>query len=83
MFDAVEIQPFDLPGFDSGDDVITDFGTGDRIDLRGHFEATTFADLQGGGEPVRRRHRARGSARTRSGSRTSPLNELSAGMFLF
>jgi Ca2+-binding RTX toxin-like protein len=48
VFRAVKIQPFNVPGFDSGHDVITDFGTGDRIDLRGHFEATTFADLKAG-----------------------------------
>ena len=48
VFKAIERGPFGSPGFDSGDDVITDFSrsSGDKIDLRGHFEATTFAELK-------------------------------------
>lgn len=48
VFEAVEFGWFGTPGHDSGADVISDFGAGDRIDLRGHFEATDFADLAAG-----------------------------------
>jgi hypothetical protein len=46
--ELVERGPFGSPGFDAGFDRITDFSrsSGDKIDLRGHFEATTFAELK-------------------------------------
>ena len=46
MFHAIELGGFDVPGYDSGQDVVADFGAGDRVDPRGHFEATSFAELK-------------------------------------
>jgi Ca2+-binding RTX toxin-like protein len=46
VFEAAELPPFGVPGYDSGDDVITDFASGDRIDLTRHFEATTFGEIK-------------------------------------
>ena len=82
VFDAIDILPFGVPGYDSGDDVITDFGTGDRIDLRSHFEATSFAELRAGASQFG------DDTVLRLGEDTIrledvALNELSAGMFLF
>jgi Ca2+-binding RTX toxin-like protein len=50
VFKASDFDGLGQDPFDSGADRITDFnrGEGDRIDLRGHFEATTFADLRAG-----------------------------------
>ena len=84
VFEAIEFGPFGAPGFDSGDDVITDFSrnAGDRIDLRGHFEATSFAELRAGASQFG------DDTVLRLGEDTIrledvALNELSAGMFLF
>lgn len=82
VFSAIEFGWFGTPGFDAGQDVIGDFGVGDRIDLRGHFEATTFADLRAGASQFG------DDAVLRLGDDTIriedlALNELSAGMFLF
>ena len=48
VFEAIDLQHFGTPGYDAGDDVISDFGPADRIDLSRHFEATSFADLKAG-----------------------------------
>ena len=48
VFVAIERGPFGSPRLDSGFDRITDFSrsSGDKIDLSGHMEATTFAELK-------------------------------------
>ena len=68
--------------FDSGFDCVTDLGAGDRIDLTGHFEATTFAALRGEASQFGT------DTHLRLGEDTIviedvALGELSAGMFLF
>jgi Ca2+-binding RTX toxin-like protein len=82
VFSAIEFGWFGTPGLDAGQDVIGDFGVGDRIDLRGHFEATTFADLRAGASQFG------DDAVLRLGDDTIriedlALNKLSASMFLF
>jgi Ca2+-binding RTX toxin-like protein len=68
--------------FDSGFDRITDFGTGDRIDLSRHFEATTFAGLKAASSQFGTDTHLRLGVDTIVLEDVA-LNELSAGMFLF
>lgn len=82
VFQAVDLQYFGTPGYDSGHDVISDFGAGDRIDLSRHFAATTFAALKAGASQLGT------DTVLRLGEDTIriedvPLKSLSAEMFLF
>ncbi len=69
VFEAIDLQPFGMPGYDSGDDVISDFGP-----ATGSISRATSRRRP---SPTSRPGRASsattpscGSAKTRSGSRT-------------
>jgi Ca2+-binding RTX toxin-like protein len=82
VFEASDIDGKTRDPFDSGFDRATDLGAGDRVDLTGHFEATTFAALRGEVSQVGT------DTHLRLGEDTIvledvALSELSAGLFLF
>jgi Ca2+-binding RTX toxin-like protein len=82
VFEASLVDNRFTDPFHSGFDRITDFGAGDRIDLSGHYAATTFAELKGSASQFGT------DTHLRLGEDTvviedMTLSELSSSMFMF